>query len=118
MSLFKRKPKESLSAIGRIIDQPMKDFKKTLEKEKTNIGTMNNLIHYLNGAYADLRQRKDTIMKPLDNEDLTAKERKEIEKAVKGIYSELIKIEEKVTYLTEKVKELVVVEDEIDSPKE
>ena len=99
MSLFKRKPKESLSAIGRIIDQPMKDFKKTLEKEKTNICTMNNLIHYLNGAYADLRQRK------------------EIEKAVKGIYAELIKIEEKVTYLTEKVKELVVVEDEIDSPK-
>ena len=94
MSLFKRKPKESLSAIGRIIDQPMKDFKKTLEKEKTNIGTMNNLIHYLNGAYADLRQRKDTIMKPLDNEDLTAKERKDIEKAFTHLIVDELSVEE------------------------
>ena len=118
MSLFKRKPKESLSSIGRIIDQPMKDFKKTLEKEKTNIGTMNNLIHYLNGAYADLRQRKDTIMKSLESEDITHKDRKEIEKTVRGIYAELIKIEEKVTYLQDKVKELINVEGEIDSPTE
>ena len=96
----------------------MKDFKKTLEKEHTNIGTMNNLIHYLNGAYADLRQRKDTIMKSLDNENLSKKDRKQIEKTVKGIFIELIKIEEKVIYLQDRVKELIDVEGEIDSPKE
>ena len=116
--LFKRKKKQSVTAIGQIVDQPMEDFKKSLEEQHTNVGTMNNLIHYLNGAYADLRQRKDTIMKSLDSEDITTKDRKEIEKTVRGIYAELIKIEEKVTYLQDKVKELIDVEGEIDSPKE
>ena len=116
--LFKRKKKQSVTAIGQIVDQPMEDFKKSLEEQHTNVGTMNNLIHYLNGAYADLRQRKDTIMKSLDSEDITHKDRKEIEKTVRGIYAELIKIEEKVTYLQDKVKELIDVEGEIDSPKE
>ena len=116
--LFKRKKKQSITAIGQIVDQPMEDFKKSLEEQHTNVGTMNNLIHYLNGAYADLRQRKDTIMKSLDSEDITHKDRKEIEKTVKGIYAELIKIEEKVVFLQDKVKELIDVEVEIDSPTE
>ena len=116
--LFRRKKNQSITAIGQIVDQPMEDFKKSLEEQHTNVGTMNNLIHYLNGAYADLRQRKDTIMKSLDSEDITHKDRKEIEKTVRGIYAELIKIEEKVTYLQDKVKELIDVEGEIDSPKE
>ena len=116
--LFRRKKNQSITAIGQIIDQPMKDFKKSLEEQHTNVGTMNNLIHYLNGAYADLRQRKDTIMKSMESEDLTNKDRKEIEKTVKGIYAELIKIEEKVLYLQDRVKELVDVEGEIDSPTE
>ena len=116
--LFKRKKKQSITAIGQIVDQPMEDFKKSLEEQHTNIGTMNNLIHYLNGAYADLRQRKDTIMKSLESEDINSKDRKEIDRTVKGIYAELIKIEEKVTYLQDKVKELIDVEGEIDSPKE
>lgn len=116
--LFKRKKNQSITAIGQIVDQPMEDFKKSLEEQHTNVGTMNNLIHYLNGAYADLRQRKDTIMKSLESEDITPKDRKEIEKTVRGIYAELIKIEEKVTYLQDKVKELIDVEVEIDSPIE
>ena len=116
--LFNRKKKQSITAIGQIVDQPMEDFKKSLEEQHTNVGTMNNLIHYLNGAYADLRQRKDTIMKSLESEDITPKDRKEIDRTVKGIYAELIKIEEKVTYLQDKVKELIDVEGEIDSPKE
>ena len=116
--LFKRKKKQSVTAIGQIVDQPMEDFKKSLEEQHTNVGTMNNLIHYLNGAYADLRQRKDTIMKSLDSEDITLKDRKEIKKTVKGIYAELIKIEEKVVFLQDRVKELIDVEGEIDSPTE
>ena len=116
--LFKRKKKQSITAIGQIVDQPIEEFKKSLEEQHTNVGTMNNLIHYLNGAYADLRQRKDTIMKSLDSEDITKRDRKEIEKTVKGIYAELIKIEEKVLYLQDRVKELVDVEGEIDSPIE
>ena len=116
--LFRRKKNQSITAIGQIVDQPMEDFKKSLEEQHTNVGTMNNLIHYLNGSYADLRQRKDTIMKSLDSEDITKRDRKEIEKTVKGIYAELIKIEEKVLYLQDRVKELVDVEGEIDSPIE
>ena len=116
--LFKRKKKQSITAIGQIVDQPMEEFKKSLEEQHTNVGTMNNLIHYLNGAYADLRQRKDTIMKSLESEDITTKDRKEIEKTVRGIYAELIKIEEKVVFLQDKVKELIDVDGEIDSPKE
>ena len=116
--LFKRKKKQSVTAIGQIVDQPMEEFKKSLEEQHTNVGTMNNLIHYLNGAYADLRQRKDTIMKSLDSEDITKRDRKEIEKTVKDIYAELIKIEEKVVFLQDRVKELIDVEGEIDSPTE
>ena len=116
--LFRRKKNQSITAIGQIVDQPMEDFKKSLEEQHTNVGTMNNLIHYLNGAYADLRQRKDTIMKSLDSEDITPKDRKEIKKTVKGIYAELIKIEEKVVFLQDRVKELIDVEGEIDSPTE
>ena len=116
--LFRRKKNQSITAIGQIVDQPMEDFKKSLEEQHTNVGTMNNLIHYLNGAYADLRQRKDTIMKSLESEDITKRDRKEIEKTVKGIYAELIKIEEKVVFLQDKVKELIDVEVEIDSPTE
>lgn len=115
--MFKKK-KKSITAIGQIIDLPMKEFKKQLKEQHTNVGTMNNLIHYLNGAYADLRQRKDTIMKSLESENITSKDKKEIEKTVKGIYAELIKIEEKVVFLQDKVKELIDVEGEIDSPTE
>ena len=113
-----RKSKKSISTIGEIIDQPMKDFKNTLEKEHVNIGTMNNLIHYLNGAYADLRQRKDSLIKSLENKDLSKKDRNKTVKCIKGIYSELIKVEHKVIYLQDRVNELIHVEDEIDSPKE
>lgn len=112
--MFKKKNK-NVSALGQLIDQPLKDFKKELEEEHTNIGTMNNLIFYLNGAYADLRQRKDALIKSLENPNITNKDRREIRKSVKGIFAELIKIEEKVVYLQDRVKELIDVEDKIDT---
>ena len=113
--MLRIKKSKSTSTLGKLIDTPLKDFKKYLESEHINIGTMNNLIFYLNDAYADLRQRKDTLIKSLENPDITYKDRKLIQKSIKGIFVELIKIEEKVVYLQDRVKELIDVEDKIDT---
>ena len=116
--MFNKSKKESVSALGRVIDQPMKDFKKYLKEEHVNVGTMNSIILYLNSAYADLRQRKDTLMKSFENPEISKKEKRDIEKAVRSIYAELIKIEEKVVYLQEKVEKLVAESGEIDTIKD
>lgn len=94
------------SMIGAIIDMPLDEFKEELVKQKTNIGTMNNLIMYFNSIYADLKTRKDGIINLVVKEG-RSKEDPEIKTALNGLYAEMVKIEEKLLYLNEKVKELI-----------
>ena len=99
----KKQPKEEKSMIGKIIDLPMEDFERELVEQKVNIGTMNNLILNLEAIYFDLRQRKDVLMQSVFEGRLT---KEETDEPIKGIYAEMIKLEQKITYLKAKVKEL------------
>ena len=106
---IRRKEKEQPSMIGRIIDLPLEDFKAELALQKVNIGTMNNLILNLEAMYYELRTRKDGILNLVFN-NVKSKEDPEIKKALDGLYAEMTKIEIKVTYLKERVKELIDVD--------
>ena len=94
------------SMIGAIIDMPLEEFKEELVKQKTNVGTMRNLIVYFNSIYADLKTRKDGIMNLVIKEG-HSKDEPEIKNALNGLYAEMVKIEEKTVYLNQRVKELI-----------
>lgn len=122
MKFFKKK--KSVTAIGQLVDLSMSDFKKYLKENNVNIGVMNTLIMSLNGAYYELKQRKESLMTMYTSDKTPAFQKKKIEKSIKGIYAELIKIEEKVVYLTETSKNLLDLdsssnsEGEIDTKKD
>jgi hypothetical protein len=94
------------SMIGAIVDMPLKDFESELKKQKANIGTINNLILYLEAIYADLRSRKDGVLNLVFKQN-HSKEEPEIKKALKGLYAEMTKIEQKVVYLKQKRENLI-----------
>lgn len=122
MKFFKKK--KSVTAIGQLVDLSMSDFKKYLKENNVNIGVMNTLIMSLNGAYYELKQRKEALMTMYTSDNTPAFQKKKVEKSIKGIYAELIKIEEKVVYLTETSKNLLDLdsssnsEGEIDTKKD
>ena len=122
MKFFKKK--KSVTAIGQLVDLSMSDFNKYLKENNVNIGVMNTLIMSLNGAYYELKQRKESLMTMYTSDKTPAFQKKKIEKSIKGIYAELIKIEEKVVYLTETSKNLLDLdsssnsEGEIDTKKD
>lgn len=104
----KQKPVESSqSMIGKIIDLSLEDFEKELIAQKVNIGTMNNLILNLEGAYNELRMRKDAVIKAGFEGTITKDQATAL---TNGIYAEMIKIEQKITYLKQRTKELVNVD--------
>ena len=103
----KGKQKHQESMIGSIIDLSLKDFENELMRQKVNIGTINNLILNLEGAYYELRTRKDAILKA-NFEGTISKE--EAQKAITGLYAEMIKVEQKITYLKQRSKELINVD--------
>lgn len=104
----KNKFNDEKSMIGKIVDLPLEDFEKELVRQKVNIGTINNLILNLSGAYNELTVRKDTLIE-MSLKDQDSKD--EVERVIKGIYAEMIKIEQKVTYLKQRSKELVNVDE-------
>ena len=105
----KQKVEQQTSTIGRIIDMPMEEFKEELVRQKVNIGVMNNLILNLEGSYAELKSRKDSVL-DLVFKGMKSKDDPEITKSLEGLYAEMTKIEQKVVYLKQRVKELVDVD--------
>lgn len=107
----RRKKKEKLqqqpSMIGKIVDLSLEDFEKELVRQKVNIGTINNLILNLEAVYFELRSRKDAILRANFNGTL---QRAEAERVVSGLYAEMIKVEQKITYLKQRSKELIDVD--------
>lgn len=89
---------KSVSSLGVLIDSPMEDFVK--EVSDKNVGTLNNLILTLEGIYSELEARKEAV---LNSDTIPFSEKGE---ATKGLFSEMLKIEEKVTYLKKRVKDL------------
>ena len=101
--------KEDISAIGRVIDCSLEEFEKELKNSEVNIGAINNLILSLEGIYFELRTRKEAILKLVLNGSKD-KDDPEIKKALDGLYAEMIKVEQKITYLKQRSKELINVD--------
>lgn len=95
------------SMLGRVIDLPFEDFKKELEVQKVNIGVNNNLILLLTSTYNDLRNRKEAV---LDLVFTGKKSKDEVKPALEGLYAEMTKLEQKITYLKERSKKLLDVD--------
>lgn len=87
------------SALGTLIDSSMEDFEK--EVSKLNVGIINNLILLMESCYHDLNTRRELIMKS-DSISLDDKAQ-----ASKDIFCEMLKIEEKVSYLKKVSKDLI-----------
>lgn len=104
-----KKQVEEKSMIGKIIDLPLEDFERELVEQKVNIGTINNLILNLSGAYRELSARKDGVMQ-LVEKGIKQKDDLEVKKSLDGLYAEMIKTEQKITYLKQRSKELVNVD--------
>lgn len=105
----KQKAEQQTSTIGIVIDMPMEEFKEELVRQRVNIGVMNNLILNLEGSYAELKSRKDSVL-DLVFKGMKSKDDPEITKSLEGLYAEMTKIEQKVVYLKQRVKELVDVD--------
>lgn len=104
----KQKIKEQQpTMIGQIVDLSLEDFEKELIRQKVNIGTINNLILNLEGVYFELRMRKDSILKMNFEGKL---EKDKAQEVLNGLYAEMIKVEQKITYLKQRSKELVNVD--------
>lgn len=94
---------ESTQVIGYIVDMPFEDFKEELVKQKVSVGVMNNLILLMESIYFDFRNRKEALIKSVFENRLT---KEETEKAINGLYAEMTKLEQKIVYLKDRVKEL------------
>ena len=108
----RRRPKkqvEEKSMIGKIIDLPLEDFERELVEQKVNIGTINNLILNLESIYFELRVRKDAIL-DLVFKGVKFKEDPEVKKSLDGLYAEMIKVEQKITYLKQRSNDLINVD--------
>lgn len=90
--------------LGEIVDFPIDDFRKSIVNEKVSVGVINNLIHVMSGAYYDLVHRKNAVLDMLKKGEIS---KKEAEYTIQGIYAELTKLEQKITYLKERSKELL-----------
>lgn len=99
--------KPQVTMIGKIIDLSLEDFEKELKEQKVNVGIMNNLILHLESIYFELRTRKDAVIKSSFEGNI---DKAEAQKAVNGLYAEMIKVEQKITYLKQRVKELLNVD--------
>lgn len=88
----------SYKTLGAVIDSKYEDFVE--ECKKLSAGEVQNLIFALSHTYADLVLRKDVI---LVGTDITLEEK---QNTVLRIYAEMQKIEDKVTYLRKRAKEL------------
>lgn len=101
------KLKPQVTMIGQIVDLSLEDFEKELVRQKVNIGTINNLILNLEAVYFDMRARKDAVIKASFEGTI---DKTEAQKAVNGLYAEMIKVEQKITYLKQRSEELINVD--------
>lgn len=99
--------KPQVTMIGQIVDLSLEDFEKELVRQKVNIGTINNLILNLEAVYFDMRTRKDAVIKASFEGTI---DKTEAQKAVNGLYAEMIKVEQKITYLKQRSEELINVD--------
>lgn len=104
----KQKVQQSQTTVfGKIVDMSLEDFQNELVRQRVNIGTINNLILNLESIYYELRMRKDAIIKASFEGTIN---KDEAQSAVNGLYAEMIKVEQKITYLKQRSKDLIDVD--------
>lgn len=97
----------SLDSLGAIIDMSFDNFKSSITMDATlTLGDILNLITVLELSYNDLKQRKDAIISNVAS-GVRSKDDPVIVEVLNNLYAEMLKIEEKVTYLKEKKAELI-----------
>ena len=101
----KKKKEPQKSMLGRIVDMSLEDFKEELVKQKVSIGVISNLKLNLVCTYNDLVVRKDAVIKSIAD-GAQSKDDPLVMSVLNGLYAEMTKIEQKVLYLTERIKEL------------
>lgn len=95
--------------LGKVIDMTLADFEKELIEQQVNIGTINSMILLLESTYHELAGRKDAVINLMFKEGKSKKD-PEFKKALDGLYAEMIKVEQKITYLKQRSKELINVD--------
>lgn len=98
------KSRKKYSTLGQIVDMPFEQFKEEVVKQKINIGVTNNLILMLSSAYYELKNRKEAV---LDLVFTNKKTKEEVKPVLDGLYAEMTKLEQKITYLKERSKDLL-----------
>ena len=83
--------KKERSELEKIIDSSIEDFSKAMKNQ--NIGTIKMLVSVLSNTYSQMVEMKNAIIK---NDEIPLEKKRE---TIGGIYSELLKIEEKVIFL-------------------
>lgn len=99
------------SMIGAIVDMSLDDFEKELERQKVNVGTINNLILHLEAVYSDLKNRKAGLLNLIAEEPSN---KVELVRTLSGLYNELFKVEEKIVCLKHKKEKLIRLDEEVD----
>lgn len=100
---------EMISKLGDVIDLPTEEFKQQIIEQKVPIGVLQNLRIMLTSAYNELNQRREALIDRMNimNEEDKAK----TEEVLKGVYMEMLRIEDKCIFLVERVKELLRLEE-------
>lgn len=98
------KSRKKDSTLGQIVDMPFEQFKEEVVKQKINIGVTNNLILMLSSSYYELKNRKEAV---LDLVFTNKKTKEEVKPVLDGLYAEMTKLEQKITYLKERSKDLL-----------
>ena len=88
------------SPIGTLIDSSMEDFEEALKDY--NRGTLISLKDSLSLLYKDLDMRVKIIS---SKKDISVDEKINV---LKGLFSEMLKIEEKVLFLTKRIEDLKI----------
>lgn len=101
-----KRPKVKQTMMGKIIDSSLEDFEREIIEQKVNIGTINNLILNLESVYFELKMRKEAVL-DLVFKGGKSKDDVEIKKALDGLYAEMIKVEQKITYLKQRREKLI-----------
>lgn len=91
--------------MGDVIDMTMDEFVQSLDEQKVNRGTMQNLILWLENTYAQLRAAKDEVISRCMLGAMS-KNSPEVQAVLNGLYAEMFKTEEKVTYLKKRCREV------------
>lgn len=98
-----------LSKLGDVVDMPLEDFKRQIVEQKVSIGVIQNLRVMLTSTFEELSKRREALVDRLAKNEISDRELGE--NTLKGLYAEMAKIEEKCTYLVERAKELLRLEE-------